>query len=74
MTDEMAERTVVSLAAVREVVGERLRLLSREWDGAAGDPARTAAIEGAVGELSRVCSDLGAGAPVRMEDGSVGWR
>ena len=74
MTDEMAGRTVVSLAAVREVVGARLWRLSCEWDGAAGDPARTAEIERAVGELSRVCSALGAGVPVRMEDGSVGWR
>lgn len=73
MTDEMARRTVVSLATVREVVGAQLESLSSEWDAAVGDPARTAALEEAVGALVRVCSSLGAGLPVRGEDGSVGW-
>ena len=74
MTDEMAGRTVVSLATVREVAAARLAALSHEWDMATGDPLRTARLEVAVGEVSRLCSNLGAGVPVREEDGSVGWR
>ena len=73
MTDEVASRTVVSLATVREVAGARLRVLSIQWDAAKGDPLRTARIEAAADELVRICMDLGAGTAWRREDGSVGW-
>lgn len=73
MTDEMAERTVVSLATVRELAGARLGALARGWAAAAPGTAGEARLDGAIDELEGLCRDLGAGTAEIREDGSVSW-
>ena len=73
MTDEMAERTLVSLRTVREVAGARLEALARAWAAVQPRSPLEARLDGAIDELEALCRDLGAGAAEIGEDGSVSW-
>lgn len=62
MSDEMAERTVVSVAALRGATERAMARATRGWWGAAASEALVALFE-----------ELGLDAPVIYADGRVEW-
>ena len=75
MTEEMAERTLVPVAAIRAVVGG---MLVRAFSGyeaaeAAGDVPRKLSWALVENQLVELCEGLGVGRPVVYEDDSVEW-
>ena len=72
MTEEMAERTLVPVAAIRAVVGG---MLVRAFSGyeAAGNVPRKLSWALVENQLVELCEGLGVGRPVVYEDDSVEW-
>ena len=73
MTQEMAERTVVSVARLRDVAGELIARAGAAWASAAPGSADEARADGAIDALEELCRELGAGEAELLEDGRVRW-
>ena len=75
MSDEMAERTLVPVAAIRAVVGDALvrAFSSYEAAEAAGNIPRKLSWALVENQLMNLCERLGIGKPVVYEDDSVEW-
>lgn len=75
MTEEMAERTLVPVAAIRAVVGDALVRAFSNYEAAeaAGDVPSKLSWAIVENQLMGLCERLGIGKPVVYEDDSVGW-
>ena len=75
MTEEMAERTLTSVAEIRRVVGEEL-LVAYECHAAAADrhsPGDMATWRKVAERLRQVCVRLGAGRPTVYDFDCIEW-
>lgn len=73
MTEDMAERVVVSVARLREAATELMAAAGAEWALAGPGTVAEARADGAMDALEALCREVGAGEAEVLEDGTVRW-